>query len=335
MVPEVQSAEHGDAIDYVFQQIQDSDFPSAVTRNQPLHPLSNWKIGGPADLLVDACSEEQIARTILAAREANLPLVVIGDGTNLLFDDSGVRGIVLKIGRRFSGFRIHANRITAQAGVWVPRLARASACNGLSGIEHTIGIPGTIGGLVWMNGGSLRKGIGDHVETVSVINNQGELCVLPRDECGFSYRASHFQTMDAIICGVALRLESGCVREIKSAMLDILRARSRKFPRKMPNCGSVFMSTGTLYDKYGPPGKIIEDLGFKGTRIGDAEVSPVHANFLVNRGRASSAEMLELIRRIRARIHQHCGIWIHCEVRYVAPCGSIGPAHTALTEQGT
>ncbi|VAW76051.1 UDP-N-acetylenolpyruvoylglucosamine reductase [hydrothermal vent metagenome] len=301
-----------------------------VRTDEPLRLHSNWKIGGPADVFIEPENEEQIANAICVANENDIPLVVIGDGTNLLFDDKGVRGIVLNLGRSFGRHTIERNVVKAEAGIWVPRLARITASSGLAGLEHIVGIPGTLGGLVWMNGGSLRKGIGENVISVSAIDMKGNTNVLTNEECGFSYRGSAFQKMKAIIVGVELELKPGNQREIKSSMLKILRSRSSKFPRKLPNCGSVFMSVSDLYEQYGPPGKIIEDLGFKGRRIGDAQVSKVHANFILNRGNASSVDMLELIKQIRLSVYKKTNMWINCEVHYVHPAGKIEPAHMAL-----
>ncbi len=129
----------------------------------PLVEHSSWQIGGPADLLIEPESADQAAAVVCFARRHEIPLLVIGQGTNLLFDDAGLRGIVLKLGHNLSRIAISDNRITAEAGAWVPALARKAMLAGLAGLEHTIGIPGTIGGLVLMNGGSQRKGIGDNV----------------------------------------------------------------------------------------------------------------------------------------------------------------------------
>ncbi len=293
--------------------------------DEPLAAHCSWQIGGPADLLVEPSNEEQIARLIRYVNRYQIPLVVIGQGTNLLFDDAGVRGVVLKLGSSFSRIAINGNLITAEAGAWVPQLARMTMRAGLAGLEHSIGIPGTLGGLVMMNGGSQRKGIGENIRRVWLVDPQGQLQVLTQEECQFSYRHSALHGR-----GVVVKAELECPRgelaEIRREMVCDLRERRHKFPRKLPNCGSVFLSTSEMHATVGPPGKIIEDAGLKGSRIGGAEVSQQHANFILNTGNAGSADVLDLIALIRTTIMQKIGFDLHCEVRYVRSDGQVVPA---------
>jgi UDP-N-acetylmuramate dehydrogenase len=296
----------------------------------PLAEHASWRIGGPADLLVEPEKISQVATVVSFARHHNIPLLVIGQGTNLLFDDAGLRGIVLKLGHNLSRIAINDNRITAEAGAWVPGMARQAMKAGLAGLEHTIGIPGTLGGLVLMNGGSQRKGIGENVRRVWIVDCEGEQVELNREECDFSYRHSALQDTGAVVVKVELECESESPQRIRRAMLDDLRERRRKFPRKEPNCGSVFLSTSEMHASVGPPGKVIEDAGLKGTRIGNAEVSSQHANFIVNRNGATSNDVLSLIAHIRQVVNERIGFELCCEVRYVSPAGKIMPAHRAI-----
>lgn len=296
----------------------------------PLADHSSWHIGGPADLLVEPETIAQVARVVSFARLHDVPLMVIGQGTNLLFDDSGLRGIVLKLGESLSRVEIFDNRIVAEAGAWIPGLARKAMLAGLAGLEHTIGIPGTLGGLVLMNGGSQRKGIGENVRRVWVVDQDGKQLELNRDECAFAYRRSALQGSGAVVVKAELECERQEPRHIRRMMLEDLRERRLKFPRKQPNCGSVFLSTSEMHASVGPPGKVIEDAGLKGTRIGKAEVSHQHANFIVNLGGASSEDILRLIAHIRKAVHDRIGFDLCCEVRYVSPTGDIVPAHQAV-----
>jgi len=292
----------------------------------PLAELNSWCIGGPADLLVEPKSIDQVVTVVQFVRQYDLPLVVIGQGTNLLFDDAGLRGVVMKIGDNLAGLQIDGNRITAEGGVWIPGLARRAMQAGLVGLEHAIGIPGTLGGLVMMNGGSHRKGIGDNVKRVWVVDRNGQLEVLSREACQFSYRHSALQGSGSVVVKVELECASGDPTKIRREMLADLRERRGKFPRKQPNCGSVFLSTSEMHASIGPPGKIIEEAGLKGTRIGQAEVSPQHANFIVNLGGATSADVLALIAQVREKVQAKIGFELGCEVRYVNPEGTIVPA---------
>lgn len=298
-----------------------------VHADEPLARHNSWRIGGPADLLIEPASAEQVVSVLRFVRAKQLPLVVIGQGTNLLFDDAGVRGLVMKIGEQMAEISIQGQKIIAGAGAWVPQLARLSMRAGLTGLEHTIGIPGTVGGLVMMNGGSQRKGIGENVVRVTVVDAQAEIVQLSRADCQFSYRHSALQGTGSVVVEAEFECPRGELEEIRREMIDDLRTRRRKFPRKQPNCGSVFLSTAEMHASVGPPGKIIEEAGLKGLRVGRAEVSRQHANFIVNLGGASSADVLGLIRQIRETVRQKIGFDLCCEVRYVSPEGELMPAH--------
>jgi UDP-N-acetylmuramate dehydrogenase len=295
----------------------------------PLAEHNSWQIGGPADLLVEPETIVQVAAVVSFARICEIPLLVIGQGTNLLFDDAGLRGIVLKLGNRLAKIDISDNRIVAEAGAWVPGLARKAMLAGLAGLEHTIGIPGTLGGLVLMNGGSQRKGIGENVRRVWIVDQEGKQLELSREECAFEYRKSALQGTGAVVVKAELECERQQPQRIRRLMLEDLRERRRKFPRKQPNCGSVFLSTSEMHASVGPPGKVIEDAGLKRTRIGNAEVSDQHANFIVNLGGATSKDVLRLIEYIRKIVNERIGFDLCCEVRYVHPDGTIMPAHKA------
>jgi UDP-N-acetylmuramate dehydrogenase len=301
----------------------------AAAANAPLAAHSTWHIGGPADLLVEPASIGEVCAVVQYARAHGLALLVIGQGSNLLFDDAGLRGIVLKIGTRLASLEVSGRRISAEAGVWVPRLARAAQRAGLAGLEHIIGIPGTVGGLVVMNGGSRRQGIGDNVRRVWVVDREGNPGMLSREECHFGYRSSALQGSGALVVRVELEGLPGDAREIRHEMLADLRERRGKFPRKEPNCGSVFLSTAAMHASVGPPGKIIEEAGLKGTVVGAAEISRRHANFIVNKGGATSRDVLDLIAHIRRVVLERIGFELHCEVRYVDPRGGVFPADRA------
>ena len=162
---------------------------------------------------------------------------------------------------------------------------------------------------------------------VEAIDRVGEVHKMNRHECGFSYRRSVFQESHWLVVRVELELQYGDAIAIRGEMLEILRERRRKFPRHLLNCGSVFVSSGRLYERFGPPGKVIEDAGLKGLTAGGAEVSRKHANFIVNTCNATASDVRELIRQVRAAVQEKTGIWMECEVRYVAPDGP-NPAGT-------
>ncbi|MBN1958085.1 MAG: UDP-N-acetylmuramate dehydrogenase [Desulfuromonadales bacterium] len=295
--------------------------------SEPLSRHSSWKIGGPADLFVEPETVEQVIALKRLVRDYALPLVVIGEGSNLLFCDAGVRGVVMKIGHKMAQIEISGDIIRAQAGVWVPGLARKAMQAGLGGLEHCIGIPGTLGGLVLMNGGSQRRGIGENIQQVTLIDRNGRQRNLSQEECAFGYRHSALQGNDSVVVGAELRCPRKARSLIRGEMLADLRERRRKFPRKLPNCGSVFLSTAAMHQTVGPPGKIIEAVGLKGASMGQAEVSSLHANFIINRGGAKAVDVLRLIQYIRTQVQSQVGFTLACEVRFVDSHGKIAPAH--------
>ncbi|MFO7577879.1 MAG: UDP-N-acetylmuramate dehydrogenase [Pelovirga sp.] len=294
---------------------------------EPLAHHSSWRIGGVADLFIEPENAAQVAAVVQLTRTLELPLVVIGQGTNLLFDDLGVRGVVMKIGARMARITISGETVVAEGGAWVPQLTRMTMRAGLTGLEHCIGIPGTVGGLVVMNGGSHRHGIGEQVTRVTIVDLDGGIRRLDAAACHFDYRYSALQGRGCVVVEVELTCRAAELSRVRREMLDDLRVRRGKFPRKQPNCGSVFLSTAEMHATIGPPGKIIEEAGLKGLRIGQAEVSRRHANFIVNLGNASSRDVLALIARIRTLVRERFAFDLCCEVRYVSPSGDILPAH--------
>ena len=292
-----------------------------------MHELTRWRVGGPADLIVEPSSTEETARLILSLNENKVPWLVIGHTSNLLVCDVGIRAIVIRIAERMTGIKFQGTKAWAQAGLWVPHFASAVGRRGLSGIEHTIGIPGTLGGLVCMNGGSMRKGIGENVASVTCVAPSGDLIELDHSGCDFSYRSSRIQRERLIVTEANFQFTPRDRHDACREMLKILRERSKKFPRKLPNCGSVFVSNPSMYERHGPPGAVIEKCGLKGLTHGGAQISPLHANFIVNLGTATSSDILKLIHTTRDRVKSIFHLDLECEVRFVNEQGKVLPAH--------
>ncbi len=291
-----------------------------VEFDKELASLSSWKVGGRADLFVRIQSERQCSEVIRFLRKNNVPVCLVGRGSNLLFDDHGFRGCIIQFSDELAQLKICDDRVTVGAGCWVPKVVWSVARFGMSGIEHAIGIPATFGGLIYMNGGSQRKSISSHVESVRVLDAEGNLKTLSAEECGFGYRISRFQGLDEIILEGVLKFEVfKSYRDQRAELLEILRGRRLKFPRKLPNCGSVFKSSPELYEACGPPGMVIEQLGLKGHRLGNFQVSPAHANFIVNLGGGASADVLALVRTVYRTVLEKTGFRMYPEFKYVHP----------------
>jgi UDP-N-acetylmuramate dehydrogenase len=298
-----------------------------IRTNEPLAAHTSWGIGGPADIMVIPHSVVGLRELIKFLHARGLKWVVIAGGSNLLINDLGIRPIVIKMGSNLSAVQIKGDHVLVESGKYVPCLARQVGCAGLSGLEHIVGIPGTLGGLVAMNGGSRRKSIGDHVICVQAVDEFGQLVEFTREECGFSYRTSIFQKAKLVIARVEMRFEPGSSRHSRSLMLEILQERRSKFPLKTKNCGSVFISNPANYERWGPPGSIIERAGLKGYSVGHASVSCQHANFFLNDGDSTAGQMVELVHFVVKEIYQKLGAELECEVRYMKEDGSTLPVN--------
>lgn len=297
-----------------------------------LRDYSGWRCGGRAALVVSPRDKDSVSRLLSYFHARAIPWAVIGGGANLFFDDAGVDVPLIHIGPALAGMRSEGELLTAGAGAWTPTVALLAMRAGLSGIEHIVGIPGAFGGLVLMNGGSLRQGVGDHITAVEVATGDGRRVTLTPRACAFAYRRSALQTSGDIVLGATLRLQQSDRGNVRRAMLEILRSRRRRFPRDLPNCGSVFVSDPALYASFGAPGQVIERVGMKGAREGDAIVSRKHANFIVNAGQARSADILRLIARVRNAVADHTGHRMRCEVRFMRSDGRVREAHEWLED---
>lgn len=294
----------------------------SLGENVRLSDISYYRIGGRAKLVINVETSEDLIQVIRILNSFNLTFVLIGHSTNLLFDDEGL-DVPLIIFRSKSFIKVLDNgNVKLEASAWVPCVARQLAYNGFTGFEHISGIPGTVGGLVYMNGGSQRKSIGDNIIRVKSIDMKGQLHFRSREQCEFTYRNSIFQRSREFILEVEAYFPiSDSKKEVRREVLEILRSRRLKFPKGTPNCGSVFKSNPELYKTVGPPGKVIEKLGFKGYQIGNAKVSEQHANFIVNVGGAKCSDVLEIIKNILKEVKRKENTFLEVEPLLVSKNG--------------
>lgn len=303
-----------------------------VVRDADLRLYGRWRTGGRAKLVVEPTTAQGVLDTLAYLSATDIPRLVIGDGSNILFDDRGFNGALVRIGPQLSSMRFNGPDVTAEAGVWVPRFVRLLGQRALKGLEHAIGIPGTLGGLVMMNGGSRRQGVGANLITVRGCDMTGAPFERSQADCCFRYRGSTLQDDGLIILEADFRFEAVERAPLRRDMINVMTERRRKFPKKLPNCGSVFLSDPKMYEVVGPPGAAIERAGLKGRRIGGAQSSPLHANFIVNLGDARSDDILSLIHLIRTTVHDQTGFWMDAEVRHISPDGRVRPAHQAAAD---
>jgi UDP-N-acetylmuramate dehydrogenase len=244
------------------------------------------------------------------AHELQVPITIIGNGSNLLVRDGGIRGLVIKLAGTLDWVHINGTRIQAGCGVLLAALAYKAVEAGLKGLEFAAGIPGTLGGAVNMNAGAYGGEMNDVVVCVRVLDLQGREWEMSREELAFGYRTSSLQSMDCLAVEVTMELSPGCKEESMAIINELNTKRREKQPIALPSAGSVFKRPPGCY-----AGPLIEQAGLKGYRVGDAEVSTLHAGFIVNVGRATAKDVLDLIAHVQSTVKDKFGIDLQTEVR--------------------
>lgn len=283
-----------------------------VIENEPMAAHTTLGVGGPADLFVEAETEDELAALMRYVSEVGLPWFLLGDGANLLVSDKGIRGVVIHLGAGFERIEVDGTSITAGAAASVARVADIAAEHDLSGLEGVGTVPGTLGGAIVMNAGTHRGYIDKVVRSVRIVTSNGEQRELSREECGFSYRGSRFQCETPVIVASAiLDLRPGDGEAIRRHLAEMREHRQRTQPQGK-SAGCFFKNPPN-----GSAGKLIEAAGGKGMREGGAVISDIHANFIINTGGATARDLYTLGKRVRVMVREKHGIELEYEVRLV------------------
>ena len=283
-----------------------------IAWDEPMSKHTSFNIGGPADALVTPANEEELADLLKFCRLANQPYCIIGRGTNLLVRDKGIRGVVIKIDQPLSNIKIEGSHVTAGAGIALGELSRQTGQRGLSGLEFAVGIPGSLGGAVLMNAGAYDGEMKDVIKRVRVIDENGEFKVFTLDQIKYGYRYSIFQGSKMVVLEATVQLIDDDPVAIKSRIDDFTQRREARQPLDLPSAGSVFRRPDGYY-----VGPMLQELGFKGFRVNDAQVSEVHAGFIVNRGQARAADVLELIAIIQEKVKNQYKVDLLPEIKII------------------
>jgi UDP-N-acetylmuramate dehydrogenase len=299
--------------------------PLGLRHSVGLADYTTWRVGGSAQWFAEPESALQLQALLAWAQAEGLPSLVIGAGSNLLVSDAGLEGLTL-CNRRLQGSALDPSTglIEAQAGEPIPSLARRAARAGLSGLEWSVGIPGTVGGAAVMNAGAQGGCTAEVLESVTVIEPQrpNQPFELRAGELDFAYRHSRLQEEPLVVLSARFRLQAGHdPAEISRRTSTNLHSRTSTQPYQQPSCGSVFRNP-----EPNKAGQLIEALGLKGLSVGGAQVSPIHANFIVNTGAATAAEIDQLISAVQQRIQAAHGITLHTEVKRLGPFEGIALA---------
>ena len=295
----------------IFQQLSVLLPAGCVRENVTLAPYTTMRTGGPAALFAEPRNAQQLAHVHQWAQEKGLPLLILGNGSNLLIADSGFDGLVIHLGRALSEVSVFANTLTAQAGASLAAAARAAAQASLTGLEFAAGIPGSIGGAVCMNAGAYGGEIAQVIVSARVLTPEGVRTV-SKDELSLGYRSSAVMQNGWVVLEATFELAPGSPDEIKATMADLAARRREKQPLQYPSCGSFFKRPVGYY-----AGALIEQAGLKGYRVGDAQVSEMHAGFVINRGHATSSEIYRLMQEVQRRVQAQFGVTLEPEVRLI------------------
>ena len=276
---------------------------------EPMAKHTSFRIGGPADVLAQPGNEAELAELLKRAAHHAVPVTLVGNGSNLLVRDKGIRGLVIKLSNLFSSITVDGNVLTFGSGISLAMASKKAASLSLSGLEFAVGIPGTIGGAVYMNAGAYDGEMAKVVTSVQVMDRQGQSSQLKADELDFSYRHTALQNSGLIVTSVTVSLQPGEAESIKAKMDDFSQRRIAKQPLELPSAGSMFKRPVGYF-----AGTLIEQTGLKGYTVGGAQVSTKHAGFVVNVGGATAKDVLQLIRDVQDRVLAAQGVQLEPEV---------------------
>lgn len=283
-----------------------------VARNVPMKAYTSIRTGGPARFFAEPDTIEKVHELLQYLRDKSITHYIMGNGTNLLFPDSGYDGVVIRIGNKISRITLEGNQITAQAGASLAAVSARAMEASLEGLEFASGIPGTIGGAVAMNAGAYGGEMSQVVKETLCVDEQGKLLRLKDQEHGFGYRKSRIQTDALVVLETTMVLRPGEQMEIRNRMADFNSRRREKQPLNLPSAGSVFKRPEGFY-----AGQLIQECGLKGHTIGGAQVSDKHCGFIVNLGNATSQDVLDLIKLVRKTVYEKTGVLLEPEVRII------------------
>lgn len=296
----------------IVQQLRDLQV-GKVLENEPLANHTTMKIGGPADLFIEPSSIENLEKVMKVIQEHEWPWTVIGRGSNLLVSDKGIEGVVIKLGKGLDQLEIHDTEVRVGAGFSLVTLAVQISKKGLAGLEFASGIPGSVGGAVYMNAGAHGSDMSEVLEKVHVLFEEGTLAWLTKEEMEFSYRTSVLQKKrPGIVLEAIFQLKAGNREEIVTKMQANKNYRKETQPYNLPCAGSIFRNPLPKY-----AGQLVQEAGLKGYSIGGAQISPMHGNFIVNTGNGNAEDVLALIQYVKGTIYQQFGINIETEVEII------------------
>lgn len=283
---------------------------SNVKLQEPMSRHTTFQIGGPAEYFVTPETIEELGQVISSCNAAHTPFFILGNGSNLLVSDNGMDGVVIQLFQNLQQFSIEGNIVKAQAGVLLSKIGNGVKKAGLTGFEFAAGIPGTLGGAVVMNAGAYGGEMKDIIKFVQVMDYDGNLLELTREEMDFSYRHSIIMEKKYIVIGATMELEPGDEDVISEKMKELAIARKTKQPLEYPSAGSTFKRPEGYF-----AGKLIQDANLRGYTVGGAQISEKHCGFVINKGNATAKDVMQLIADVQSKVKEKFGVDLEPEVR--------------------
>ena len=283
-----------------------------VLVDEPVKRHTTFRIGGPADFFLLPSTVDEVRGILEICREEELPYFILGNGSNLLVSDKGYRGVIIQLYRNFSNISVEGNEICASSGALLSQIAAAARNASLTGFEFAGGIPGTLGGAVFMNAGAYGGELKDVLKEAVVMTEQGEILTLPVEKLDMGYRTSRIKKAGYLVLEARLVLEQGDMDKIRDTTKDLTEKRVSKQPLEYPSAGSTFKRPEGYF-----AGKLIMDAGLRGYQVGDAQVSEKHCGFVINKGNATAADVLTLIENVREKVQEQFGVTLEPEVKFL------------------
>jgi UDP-N-acetylmuramate dehydrogenase len=284
--------------------------PSLIKQDEPMKKHTTFRIGGVADFYVTPTQVSEVVALAQVCKTHQIPLTIVGNGSNLLVSDKGIRGVVVEIGKGLSRITVEEEMLTAEAGVLMSRLGQTALSHSLTGMECGHGIPGTLGGAVVMNAGAYGWELKDVLVSATVLTPQGEVITLSNSELGLGYRTSCIKKENYVVLSATLRLQQGDKTAISAQMKDYQQRRKDKQPLEFPSAGSTFKRPEGYF-----AGKLIMDSGLRGYQVGGARVSDKHCGFVINTGDATCEDVKTLMREVARIVYEKFGVHLEPEVK--------------------
>ena len=297
--------------DQFLTELQNVMGGSGIFMEESMKKHTTFRVGGPADVLVQP-DETALAAILALCRQYHVPYSFIGNGSNLLVGDKGIRGVVIEMTDPMGNIEVDGTKITAQAGAMLSKIANTAASNGLGGMEFAAGIPGSVGGAVVMNAGAYGGEMKDIIEKVYVLDENGAQLELDRDALDFGYRHSCIPEKKYIVTKVVLELVPRNEAQIRSEMKELNEKRAEKQPLQYPSAGSTFKRPEGYF-----AGKLIMDAGLRGYQVGGAQVSEKHCGFVINKGDATAADICQLMQDVSDKVQAQFGVVLEPEVKMI------------------